>query len=90
MQCYRVTGFAQADVNASVIMIVEADVMGGQRPSAIAQDIAGPDYCFVSSITISAVPDAAKNRLFFSNEELFAAVPELAPKPKQRRRVRGK
>ena len=81
---YRVDGFTRDDHKVRVIVIVDADPNSGimeGRPHQIAEALAGPEYCFHSSQNINRlVPDAAKNRLFASEEELYAAAPELDPK----------
>ena len=65
-----------------MIVIVDADPNSGimeGRPHHIAEALAGPDYCFHSSQNINClVPDAAKNRLFTSEEELYVAAPEVS------------
>jgi hypothetical protein len=81
---YRVDGYRNDDTGVSVTMIVDAK-MGEAHEMAAA--IAGPDYCFAVSCNIDhAVPDAAKNKLFFSVEELYAAVPEMRPSSSRGRR----
>ena len=71
---YHVYGFKRDD-DSRVSIIVDADVGEAFR---IAQVVAGPDYCLqVASNITHPVPDAAKGRLFTSDEDLFAAVPEI-------------
>jgi hypothetical protein len=83
---YHVYGFKRDDTRSSVQIIVDAEELGGERPHTIAERLAGPDYCFHASSNINVlVPDNAKNILFTSDEELYAAVPEL--NPHQRRRA---
>ena len=77
---YHVCGFRRGDHKSRVSMIVDAEPSSPRRPHAIAEDIAGSEYCFHACTNInSLVPDNAKNRLFASDEELYAAVPELTP-----------
>jgi hypothetical protein len=92
MTSYHVCGFRQDDHKVSVCMIVDANDLarGMDDPHAIAEKIAGPEYCFHACSNINqAVPDHVKNRLFVSAEELkelYAAVPRLRPQPRRRRR----
>ena len=84
---YRVDGFKRSEHGSRTIVIVDADpncgIMEG-RPHHIAEALAGPDYCFHSSQNINhSVPDAAKNRLL-TEEELYAAVPEMNPRARGR------
>ena len=52
----------------------------------VTEKIAGPGYCFPTSQTvIRPVPDAAKNKLFMSDAELYAAAPELDYRKRKRR-----
>jgi hypothetical protein len=74
---YHVQGFRRDDHNSRVSMIVDSEEFSGDS-HALAEKIAGPDYCFHMASNINLlVPDAAKNVLFTSDEELYAAVPEL-------------
>jgi hypothetical protein len=83
---YHVSGFKRDDTKSNVHIIVDAEEIGGERPHSIAARLAGPDYCFCTSINISVlVPDNAKNILFTSDEGLYAVIPEL--NPHQRRRA---
>lgn len=77
---HEVNGFRRDDHKANVRMIVDVEV--GNSPFQIAENIAGPEYCFHAASNIhQPVPDVVKNRLFTSDnlEELFTAVPELKP-----------
>ena len=85
---YLVHGFSRADHNVRISMIVDA-AKYGRGAFEIAEQIAGPDYCCHASSNIDhLVPDSAKNKLFFSDEELYAAVPEMRPREVTRRRRR--
>ena len=88
MTSYHVHGFKRDDHGVNVSVIVDGDISDDKFE--IAEAIAGPDYCLHASENISptvSVPDAAKNRLFLSEEELFAAVPELKPRRRAARRA---
>jgi hypothetical protein len=70
-------------------MIIDGDErnMVLEHPGMIAERIAGSEYCFHASRNINRlIPDAAKNKLFFSDEELYAAVPEMRPPSSSSRR----
>jgi hypothetical protein len=82
---YHVSGFKRGNTKSCVHIIVDAEELGGEQFD-IAEQLAGPDYCFHASSNINMlVPDNAKNILFTSDEELYAVVPEL--NPHQRRRA---
>jgi hypothetical protein len=84
MTDYHVIGWRRDDSEAIVHVLVEST---GEIPHRIAERIAGPDYYFVSSENLFfSVPDHVKNRLFTSDKELYAAVPEM--NPRRRRAVR--
>jgi hypothetical protein len=81
---YRLDGFLRADHKQNVFMFVDAEEFG--EPRAIAEKIVGPKYLFpLSGNCVEPIPDAAKNRLFKSDQELYAEFPEL--NPRQRRRA---
>jgi hypothetical protein len=85
---HRVDGFLREDHDLRAIMIV--DVADGSNVSAhqIAEEIAGSGYRFTISCNIDhPVNTAAKNRLFFSEKELFEAAPELRPLSRRGRRA---
>lgn len=87
---YHVHGFRRGDTKTRVSVVVDADEhnAAGRSPHEIAEEIAGTEYCFHSCMNINAlVPDGAKNRLFMSDDELYAAVPQLKP-PSLRRATR--
>lgn len=86
---YHVNGFRRDDHKANVSIIVDVDekhyAMPEASPHAVAEKIAGPEYCFYSCFNINQpVPDGAKGRLFHSDEELYAAAPGLAPRTRRR------
>ena len=84
---YHVYGFRRDDYSVRISVIVDSD---GGEAFKIAGAIAGPEYCLhASSNILHSVPDAAKNRLFMSDEELFATVPEMNPKQRRVRRQKG-
>jgi hypothetical protein len=86
---FHVYGVRRDDTKTHVCMIVDSDYPEGDSPHTIAAKIAGPEYSFHASSNIfQAVPDHVKNRLFVSDEELYAAVPELNPR-RRRSRARG-
>jgi hypothetical protein len=86
---YHVSGFRRDDHNSRVSVIVDAEEYGGDSRFALAEKIAGPDYCFHAASNINAlVPDDAKNKLFTSNEELYAVVPALNWRARMRRASR--
>jgi hypothetical protein len=78
---HHVCGFRRDNHKIHVSMIVDADDNNIMRsPHAIAEEIAGPEYCFHAASNINhLVPDSAKNRLFTSEEELYVAAPQLRP-----------
>jgi Family of unknown function (DUF6011) len=85
---HRVDGFLREDHDVRVIMIV--DVADGSNESAhqLAEAIAGAGYCFTISCNIThPVNAAAKGRLFFSEQALFEAAPELRPLSRRGHRV---
>ena len=80
---YHVCGFRRDDHKVRVNMIVDVDEAerGAVSPHAIAEKIAGPEYCFHACSNIDhSVPESAKNQLFMSDEELYAADPQLKPR----------
>jgi hypothetical protein len=84
---YEVNGFRRGDTKSRVSMIVDQDPANSaiRSPHAIAEEIAGPEYCFHACSNINHwVPDSAKNRLFTSDEELYTAVPQLRPHQSRR------
>ena len=86
---YHVYGFSRTNHSVKISLIVDAEEYGG-KALEIAQAIAGPDYCLHASSNIShLVPDAAKNRIFTSDEELYAADPEMRPRVGTRRSRRA-
>jgi hypothetical protein len=85
---YHVCGFRRGDHNSRVSVIVDAEELSGNA-FAIAEKLAGPDYCFHASSNINElVPDGAKNKLFTSDEELYAVVPALNWRARTRRTSR--
>jgi hypothetical protein len=86
---YRVDGFERDDHDVRVIVIVDVAHGSNEGAHRIAEAIAGEAYCFPMSRNIDhPVNPAAKNRLFFSEEELFEAAPELRPVSRRRRASR--
>ena len=88
LHAYRAEGFSRDNPDIAVFMIV--DVEHRYDAAQVAEKIARPEYCFNGAaipIDGRAVPDVARNRLFFSNAE-FTAVPlgvaqtPTAPTPK--------
>lgn len=76
---YHVQGFKRDDHGIRVSVIIDADDAG--EVFKLAEAVVGPNYCFHASGNINhSVPAAAKNRLFGSDQELFAAVPEMSPR----------
>jgi hypothetical protein len=84
---HYVHSFRRDAHNVRVCMIV--DVEGYNGGHAIAEKIAGPEYCFHAASNLNVlVPDHVKNRLFTTAEELeelYTAVPELRPRDQSRR-----
>ena len=77
---YHVNGFRRGDTKSRVSMIVDTEQYAGGAHE-MAEKIAGPEYCFHACTNINhLVPDSAKNRLFMSDEELYAADPQLRPR----------
>ena len=77
---FKVMGSKRATAGVSVSMFVDAPVSAaGVRANEVAEALQ-PDYKFYASQDVfKPVPDAAKNKLFFSDEELYAAAPEHRP-----------
>jgi hypothetical protein len=86
MTSYLFRGFSRADDNIRVSVIVDGDdtIIGFDDARARAEKIAGPDYCVadygIGITRARVIPDTTKNRLFMSDAEFRAAVPELANK----------
>ena len=89
MECFIFRGFSRADHSINVSLIVDvdsSDIMRNDVRARVTEKIAGPGYCFPTSQTvIRPVPDAAKNKLFMSDAELYAAAPELDYRKRKRR-----
>jgi hypothetical protein len=89
---WQLTGFHR-NSKKNVYMLVDAedkfvDVEGMGAQNAKAQKIAGDAYVFPLSTRVSVqVPEAAKNVLFQSEEEMFAKAPELERKARAVQRV---
>jgi hypothetical protein len=82
---YLVQGFHRQDHKRSVAMIV-AEEEGGPDAHAIAERIAGPEFCFHISSNIGVlVPPEYQGVLFEGDEQLYARVPELRPRDLRRR-----
>jgi hypothetical protein len=85
---YLVYGFKRADHSQNISLFVDAPEYGGQ-PIELAQKLAGPDYCcHASQNCLKPIPHSAKNKLFRSDAELYAAAPELNPRARRRRASR--
>ena len=84
---YHVMGFRRDDTKSRVSIIVDAEEYDRTvSPHEIAEKIAGPDYCFHASSNIThLVPDEATNRLFLSDEELYAVDPQSRPYDSRRK-----
>ena len=87
---YHVRGFRRDDHKVNVSMIVDAEEHAVEVSShQVAEKIAGDGYCFhVCSNINELIPDSAKNRLFMSDEELYAAAPQLKPRDLRRAAAR--
>ena len=89
MECFIFRGFSRADHSINVSLIVDvdsSDIMRNDVRARVTEKIAGPGYCFPTSQTvIRPVPDVAKNKLFMSDAELYAAAPELDYRKRKRR-----
>jgi hypothetical protein len=84
---YHVHGFSRSDDGVRVSIIVDVDTNTGGEAFELAQAIGGPDYCFhASENLLHPVPDTVKNRLL-TNDELYAAVPELDLSRRRRARA---
>jgi hypothetical protein len=87
MTTYLLRGFGRGDDEIRVSMLVDADDYAEAR--TIAEAIAGSAYFFNACGNVDKrVPDAAKNRLFPSDKELYAQAPALNPR-RRRAHQRG-
>jgi hypothetical protein len=83
---YLVRGFYRQDHQRHVAMVVAGEEGVMIDVHAIAERIAGPDFCFPTSGTIGVqVAPEYQGVLFDGDEQLYAKVPELRPHDLRRR-----
>jgi hypothetical protein len=78
MTTFQVSGFNR-ETHSECVILIDAD--DHNKTYAVAKNIVGPGFCFDMAMNLGDihVPDDAKNVLSYSNEELYARVPELNP-----------
>jgi hypothetical protein len=86
---YLADGFDRNDHKQNVCAIVEADEYDHEAVQTELKQICDYErYCFHATQNITnpeAVPEAAKNVLFMSREELYAVAPDLNPRRRRKK-----